>query len=537
MARLAHYLDEHGSPVDYERRRQRIPAEAIDRDTWWELACSVDAHPGDDATQQRLRNANRYLHQLLTGADLADPRHALAFAGSDDRSHHLRFTLSMSLPLRQALRDYAASVLERFDIDEPLTWSPPASLADGLELPGIEVAELDIDKIEQLVIVEQRRLVDVADILGVHIEHIRFALERLDRPQRTWTKSTPPAAWRREQQAETLLTREFFEREHITGQRSLKELSAATGFAISELSQYARRCGATVRQGPAPKRIDPLWLREQYLDRRRNMADIAAELGTVQGVVAKALDRFDIPTRPGTGVVSWTEMNRTYTDLPTGVRAAVEGTYNGWERLRRFQIAMQFPILKSAAQHLGIDQANLAAQLDLLEQHLGAALFTRYSRPKPQKPTAAGQALLDELATKSVQAQMIAALGETHCPPMPSPQVLAASRPFDGLAVQPLSHYRGLEPLLRVIANHGLDNEFCCIEVAAQAEAGISTTNRLLIRMAAANWVTRRPETEAEREVRVRTNSRARQRIYYRFTPDGYQAATRSLLITESVNR
>ncbi|WP_280465374.1 TniQ family protein [Nocardia brasiliensis] len=534
LGRLAHYLDEHGSPIDYQRRRDRIPAETIDHNTWWELACSVDAHPGDEATQQRLRNANRYLNQLLTGADLADPRHALAFAGSDDRSHHLRFTLSMSLPLRQALREYAASVLARLDIDEPLTWSPPASLAEGLALPGIDIAELDIDKIEQLVIVEHRRLVDVADILGVHIEHIRFALERLDRPQRTWPKSAPPAAWRREQQAEALLTREFFEHEHLEAGRSLKELSAATGFTIAELSQQARRCGVTVRKGQAPTRIDPTWLREQYLDRRRNMADIAAELGTVQGVIANALQRFDIPARAGTGVVSWTETNRTYHDLPAGVRKAVEGTYNGWERLRRFQVAMQFPMLKPAARYLGIDQGNLAAQLDLLERHLGAALFTRYSRPEPQKPTALGQALLAELATESVHAQMIAALGETQCPAMPRPQALSAIRPFDDLAVQPLSYYRGLENLLRVIANHGLDNEFCCIEIAAQTKFGVSTTNRFLMRMAAANWVTRRPETETEREVRVRTNSRARQRIYYRFTPDGHQAALRSLRLAES---
>lgn len=534
LARIAHHLDEHGSPIDYRRRRQRIPAETIDWQTWWELACSVDAHPGDEGTQQRLRNANRYLNQLLTGSDLADRRNVLAFAGSDDRSHHLRFTLSMSMPLRQALHDYADSVLEKFDIDEPLTWSPPAALADGLVLPGIDIAELDIDKIEQLVIVEQRRLVDVADILGVHIEHIRFALERLDRPQRTWLKGTPPAARRREQRAESQLTREFFEREHLTGQRSLRELSAETGFSITELSQYARRCGVTIRKGPAPTRIDPLWLREQYLERRRNMADIAAELGTIPGVIANALERFDIPTRPATGVASWTETNRTYNDLPDSVRAAVEGTYNGWERLRRFQIAMQFPMLKPAAEHLRIKQANLASQLELLERHLGAALFTRYNRPAPQKPTTLGQSLLDELATDSVQAQMIAALGEANCPPMPPPQAISVIRPFDDLAVQPISHYRGQEELLRVIADHGLDTDFCCIEIAAQAKTGTSTTNRLLIRMAAANWVTRRHETEAERQARVRTNSRARQRIYYRFTPDGHKAALRSLRLTES---
>ncbi|MFE3279533.1 TniQ family protein [Nocardia sp. NPDC059239] len=532
LGRIAEYLDQHGTPIDYQRRREQIPAETIDRTTWRELACSVEAHPGDDRT--RLRNANRYLQQLLTGADLSDTRHRLAFAGSDDRNHYLRFALAMTLPLRQALREYATSVLDRLGIEEPLTWSPPVDLADGLDLPGIDIDELDMDKIEQLVIVERRRLVDVADILGVHIEHIRFALERLDRPQRTWPKTAPPAAWLREKHAEETLTREFFEREHIEGGHSLRALSATTGFSITELSQFARRRGVTVRLGQAPARIDPQWLREQYVERRRNMTDIATELATVGGVVTNALHRFGIPVRAATGVVSWTEMNRTYDDLPAGVRAAVEGTYNGWERLRRFQIAMKFPMLKHAAEYLGINQMNLASQFELLERDLGAPLFTRYARPAAQEPTALGRALLDELATESVQARMVAALGQSRYSQMPTPQILSDVRLFDGLAVRPLSHYRGCVPLLRAIANHGLDSEFCCIEVAARAKAGVSTTNRLLRRMAAANWVTRRSETEGERKVRVRNNSRARQRIYYRFTLDGYEAVVRSLRLTES---
>ncbi|MFI7524576.1 TniQ family protein [Nocardia salmonicida] len=528
LARIADYLDQHGTSIDYQRRREFFPAETIDRATWRELACSVDAHPGDDSTQVRLRSANRYLQQLLTGADLADPRHPLAFRSSDDRNHHLRFTIAMTLPLRQALREYAAGVLTHLEIDEPLTWSPPTALADGLELPGVDIEQLDMDKIEQLVIVEQRRLVDVADILGVHIEHIRFALERLDRPQRAWSASAPPAAWLREQQADKLLTAEFFQREHIEAGHSLKALSQRTGFGISVLSQFARRRGIAVRQGPAPTPIDPDWLREQYLDRRRNMTDIAAELGVVGESVGNALRRFGIPTR-APGVASWTETNLTHDDLPDNVRVAVEGTYNGWKRLRHFEIAMRFSMLKPAAEYLGVASTVLAIQLEHLERDLGSALFTRYSRPAAQTPTALGQALLDELATAAVQARVIAALGGSGCPAMPTPEVLANLRPFDDLEVLPVSLYRGRDRLLRIVSDHGPDTEFCCIEVAKTADAGVSSVNRLLKRMAAANWVTRRPETEAERAARLRTDFRARQRIYYRFTADGYQAAVRSL--------
>ena len=39
---------------------------------------------------RRYRDAQRYLFQLLTGADLRDPRHALAFTSSNDHSRPAR---------------------------------------------------------------------------------------------------------------------------------------------------------------------------------------------------------------------------------------------------------------------------------------------------------------------------------------------------------------------------------------------------------------------------------------------------------------
>ena len=73
---LASYLDSCGSPIDYQRRRDLIPAETITAGQWRELCYGAAAHPGE---ARRHRDAQRYLFQLLTGADLHDPRHALAF--------------------------------------------------------------------------------------------------------------------------------------------------------------------------------------------------------------------------------------------------------------------------------------------------------------------------------------------------------------------------------------------------------------------------------------------------------------------------
>jgi hypothetical protein len=57
----------------------------------------------------------------------------------------------------------------------------------------------------------------------------------------------------------------------------------------------------------APARIDPAWLREQYLTHRRSYTDTAAELGVADMTVIAAARRHHIPSRPQ-GVHSRPEM-------------------------------------------------------------------------------------------------------------------------------------------------------------------------------------------------------------------------------------
>jgi hypothetical protein len=242
LCRIADHLDHTGAPIDYQLRREVVPIDPIDWPTWRELACSANAHPGElrFGRYARLLQVQRHLHHLLTGSDFDNPAHPLTFHGASDRGQYTRFTTTLAPQLRQALHHHAESVLRDLGIDEPATWSPPAELADGLTLPGIDVGTLDIDKISRLLIDEQRPANEVADLLGVHIEHIRLALERLDR------QHDEPAIvgyWRREQQATQLLTREFFEREYVHARRSLADLAAETGFRKGILARYANNTG------------------------------------------------------------------------------------------------------------------------------------------------------------------------------------------------------------------------------------------------------------------------------------------------------
>lgn len=126
---LAGYLDASGSPIDYQRRRDLIPAETITASQWRQLCYGAAAHPGET---RRHRDAQRYLFQLLTGADLHDPRHALAFTTTSDYSHYHAFAGTLPTGLRDALHRHAAALLHDLGIGEPLTWSPPPSCCAGL---------------------------------------------------------------------------------------------------------------------------------------------------------------------------------------------------------------------------------------------------------------------------------------------------------------------------------------------------------------------------------------------------------------------
>ncbi|WP_261984683.1 MULTISPECIES: TniQ family protein [unclassified Rhodococcus (in: high G+C Gram-positive bacteria)] len=181
LCRITEHLDQHGTPIDYQRRREQIPAESLTWAQWRDLACSVGAHPGKHH-QGRLRHAQRHLHQLLSGADLADRRHRLAFRSPTDRGTYVEFTTSMAAPLRRALHEHAESLLVDLGIDEPLTWSPPPDLADGLALPGIDTGDLDTDKVSRLVVDEHRSLREAPEVLGVRPGHVRIAIERIDQP-------------------------------------------------------------------------------------------------------------------------------------------------------------------------------------------------------------------------------------------------------------------------------------------------------------------------------------------------------------------
>lgn len=401
LCRVADYLDENGAPIDYQRRRRTlIAADLLSQQQWKQLSRHAMTHPGKGehrgGPSRRLLVARRYLIQLLTGADLNSPAHELAYRSPADRTRHLGAAEKMPTPLRAVLHQHAAEQLVRLGIDEPLTWSPPASLAAGLDLPGRDPNDIDLDRLQQLVIDQHRSLRSAAHELGTTLEHTRHAVEQLQRDPGPWAARLAQARRDRDEQRRTLLTREFFQHEVSYAGKSRTQLRDETGIPINELSRYAKKAGVRFPHRH-PIGIDRTWLAEQYLQRRRSFPDIAKEVGADPQTISDTARRYGIPIRVS-GIQSHPDLiSKLDPSLPADVRRAVEGQLHGWQRLRRFQQAMTYPSMNAASRDLDVHISSFILQFDRLERDVGAPLFHRATPTQPQRLTPRGTRLLGAL--------------------------------------------------------------------------------------------------------------------------------------------
>ncbi|AMW12422.1 hypothetical protein A4E84_24795 [Streptomyces qaidamensis] len=542
LCRIADYLDEHGSEINYQRRRTLIPADTISEAAWQELCFRTNTHPGETSTPAapgRLLPARRYLFQLLTGADLTDAQHALAWKSPSDRTRYVNFNLSLSLPQRQALLQHAEELLEDLGIDEPVAWEPPEACCQGLALPGPRLDDIDLDTLKRLVITEGRKPSDAARLMKTTVTHVRLALEHIDQGEREWARTTPTSAWKLRERARTVLTASFLDREYTKSGKTLTRIARETGISRQIVVEQAKATGLTIYYSQRPVPMDESWLREQYLTHKRSTADIAAQLGTEDETVRRRFLQLGIPLRPP-GVHSRTIMTaKVDKSVPRNIRAAVEGTLHGWLRLHRFQIAMALPNLETTADYLGTHRGALVHQFQRLESDLGHALFHRAAFGKPHRPTRHGSALLRSLATDDIQAMMHSALGPDQITRMPDAATLARAairlttrqspgplRPFgDDITAKRIRITGPTLILLRDLLDHQ-NEQFYGAQIHARTGIDNGTLYPQLKRMERAGWLTSRPEAEDSWLARAPVGcGPGRRRTYYALTPNGLRAA------------
>jgi AraC-like DNA-binding protein len=345
LTRLADYLADQPSPINYARRRRVDYRKLLPENEWAPIFEATDFGCLDCArTGQRIRT---WLFQRIS----MQPAEMSPFtaAATDQADQHREAVELLAPPIADRLDGSAARFLQQHNIiDEPLTWSPPLSLVADLELPGPDVGALSIDHLHPAILVDGPRSIDdVAHTIGVRPLVVRHLLERsplprpvcrgqqrpkkqtrLDRARRQLTRAelahlyeeekwtffaiarhfgidskvvkqlaleygihVVPAAARRQPVAAAWLHQEY-----VVNQRSLADLAREAGVSPQTLSRRAKELGIALRR-PSTCFVSAVWIYQEHVAHRRLIKDLAREAGVSPAALSRRAKELGIPVR------------------------------------------------------------------------------------------------------------------------------------------------------------------------------------------------------------------------------------------------
>jgi hypothetical protein len=142
LVRLADYLDSHEVPIDYQRRRRLDYTGLLPHELWSQICRRTGALPGG-GRRERVVRARLFHHISGLPAESA-PGYREGDA-APFRVETARSALRDAHGLATELEDAAADFLAGHGIrEEMVAWQPPAILLDGLDLPGPDIARVDV---------------------------------------------------------------------------------------------------------------------------------------------------------------------------------------------------------------------------------------------------------------------------------------------------------------------------------------------------------------------------------------------------------
>jgi hypothetical protein len=397
LTRLASYLDDNDVPVDYRRRRKLDYSGLLTDGQWLELHRRIGAPPGHE---RRVNMARCLLFARISGL----PAEAAPWFddGSEAyfRAETARFAAFRTPELARGLDQIARAFLARHKVPgEPVTWNPPASLLDGLDLPGPDPDVIDIARMHALVRADSSTVQNAAEILETTIDAVRLVLDEHPAPAAPLTESQARAAGRVRHAARQTLTETEFRHRYVDRHQSIYDIAGQTGFSRQTLARLAAEYGITLREGPQDYKrkgvIDRDWLFEQYVERGRTLPDLAREKNMSTANMARWAHFHQIPLRPrgGGSHDSFLRSIEQAADLPAPIARAMTSPY-AWQRLNRFAAAIGHRTIREAAEHIGISQATLVTQINRLERDIGGTLLDRAGRGRPMSPTPLGEQIL-----------------------------------------------------------------------------------------------------------------------------------------------
>jgi hypothetical protein len=380
LSALASRLDDAQVPIDYRRRRRLFGSTELLAESLWKASC---ARAGVVATEGKRRLAERYLLELLTGSP-DSPHPPLGPLTKKTGVPYAAFCISLRPALAELLRAAAEQQLADHGLAEPLVWEPPFDWSDARAWPGPHIDSIQPAELQRLLLDERNPLSQAAAALGTSMDHVRLVLIRhpigpLQPPQ------GPLRSQRTVRRAN--LTPEYiayrYEQCGWSYQRIAKDLRAHRDL-VRQLAALAgvksRPTGRSLRY-----HIDPKWLAEQYLVQRRNLVDIAAELGMYPGTVGRIAQRLGLPRRPLMAGSNLLHVGGQRVACAEWIRPAFNRR-GALLRVERFLTLIEYPTYKEAAKNLNIPGTTLSSQVLQLERDLGVWLLVRAKGSTGQHP-------------------------------------------------------------------------------------------------------------------------------------------------------
>lgn len=397
ICRIADYLDESEPVIDYRRRRQLVGPRLLPERTWLALCRDHDLEAGMRGA--KLRAARCYLYTTLTGTSLSQAPKRFHLPSNALRMHYEEFVFRMYARLAGALHGYARDYLASLGItDEPITWQPPTSILDGLDLPGTYPDSLDVGAVHTAIAEGALSCGAVAELFGTTRDHIRCIHVDHPRPYQEPKPRTVPNSSRRYREVRSVLSRSALDQWATRGIRSVRQLSAETGIDRRLIARRLRELDMPILdpRGQARYAIDRDWLYRRYVVDGRTHRQIAAEAHVSQSTIERLTAAYGIPNRPRGGG-SRIEAIRARQEA-AHYRAPLNRVLTGrgaWSRLERFRMIVARGSMGGAADEIGSHASVLSTQLTRLEHEAGSPLWDRAART----PTAEGRVLLEQYQT------------------------------------------------------------------------------------------------------------------------------------------
>ncbi|MER6076116.1 TniQ family protein [Streptomyces sp. NPDC001817] len=388
LAQLAYALDAHGAPIDYARRRVTFTYTSIHLDhSAYQRLCAQ--HGWRTGQEHRAALLQWYLLMLLTGEMHPPP------SGANTRFawNCTEFRFRAPPALRSFLRRQAEDNLARHGIDEPLAWEPPNSWVTGATWPGISPTSLDPDDVRDL-LSTLTSVNEASDALDLTPEHIRLYCDLAD-------ISTPTPSNAIGNLANQLTPEAAEVRQGILAPEKLRDLYENHQLELAHIARLASCNPGTVRAlmihdevplRPRPDRLPPrpditrAWLHHEYVEKRRNMAELARERGVSHYHLTTLARGWDLAIRS-------TEHRYNaigHLDLPWTPSLAMQAVTASPTALHRLRTIVQIPghtSLAAAARAIydGRDGA-LRQRITKIEKAAGFQIIDRSTRPLAPTP-------------------------------------------------------------------------------------------------------------------------------------------------------